>query len=131
MTVKCLTTPTKLSVVEMFNNKTHTIEDLVYLTGKSRRTVIRVLEDAGVDPKIHRRNRKPKYTVLTDQLEFESAVVNMDLEAFIDRHLPPTNAILNIKQLDTELRAIVNPPKKPGFFARFMNKIFTNFPIYG
>ncbi len=59
MTVKCLNDNAKAVIVELFVSQRYTLNDLVRLYGKSRRTVIRVLEDAGVDPGVKHRPPKP------------------------------------------------------------------------
>jgi len=67
MTVKCLTEPVKNGIVEAFKEKSLTIDQMVSCTGRSRRTIIRVLEDAGIDPGIHRRPGRKSKKVLTEQ----------------------------------------------------------------
>jgi len=79
MTVKCLNEDIKKSVVEAFNDKSLTIDQMVSVTGRSRRTIIRVLEDAGVDPGIHRRPGRSK-KVLTEQTSMELDTRFMPLE---------------------------------------------------
>ena len=59
MTVKCLNTLQQECIVTSFVNKTHNIDALARTFGRSRRTIIRVLEDAGIDPGIRRRMPKP------------------------------------------------------------------------
>ena len=62
MTVKCLTEGQQRTLVDLFTHSGTPIEELVVYYDRSRRTIIRVLEDHGVDPKIHRRpgRSKPK-----------------------------------------------------------------------
>jgi len=57
MTVKCLLDFEKTAICRSFQQEVP-ISDLAPYWGVSRRTIIRVLEEAGIDPKIHRRNRK-------------------------------------------------------------------------
>ena len=56
MTVKCLK-PFEQRALGMSFKQGIPINDLATFWDVSRRTVIRVLEDQGIDPKIHRRNR--------------------------------------------------------------------------
>lgn len=56
MTVKCLLDFEKTAICRSFQQEVP-ISDLAPYWGVSRRTIIRVLEEAGIDPKIHRRNR--------------------------------------------------------------------------
>ena len=58
MTVKCLTNTQKSHIVQDFRDGFYDIPSLCYQYEISRRTIIRVLEEAGVDPKIRRRARK-------------------------------------------------------------------------
>ena len=60
MTVKCLDKATQLAVVTDFTQCLSNIDEMASFLGVSRRTIIRVLEDAGVEPGIKRRQRKPK-----------------------------------------------------------------------
>lgn len=58
MTVKCLNSVDKSAIVFAFTQTTHTdFDSLASNFGVSRRTIIRVIEEAGVDPKIRRRKR--------------------------------------------------------------------------
>lgn len=59
MTVKCLTDDEKSVIAQRFSNKTHSIDEMAVIYQRSRRTIIRVLEDAGIDPGIRRRQAKP------------------------------------------------------------------------
>lgn len=56
MTVKCLLDFEKTAICRSFQQEVP-ISDLAPYWGVSRRTIIRVLEEAGIDPKIHRRSR--------------------------------------------------------------------------
>lgn len=67
MTVKCLSKEYQKTIVNQFQSGA-TIDALVIFWGRSRRTIIRVLEDHSVDPKIHRRpGRKSKATKLLEE----------------------------------------------------------------
>jgi len=65
MTVKCLSKNTQLAVVSDFLQGHATIEGLAVQQGVSRRTIVRVLEDGGVEPGIKRRPgaRKPRQPI--------------------------------------------------------------------
>lgn len=56
MTVKCIDEHTQLQVCHMFRHENSTITDLSYEFKVSRRTIIRVLEQHGIDPQIKSRN---------------------------------------------------------------------------
>lgn len=71
MTVKCLHETYKRAVVTLFVDHKYPIGDLARIYEVSRRTIIRVLEDAGVDPGIKRRVRKPKFPALIDLAKLE------------------------------------------------------------
>lgn len=58
MTVRCLNIQQKRFAIEMFESKIFGLDDIAYRLEVSRRTVIRVLEEAGIDPGIRRRTRK-------------------------------------------------------------------------
>lgn len=55
MTVKCLHVRDKVYIVNSFISGTITINDLADSFLRSRRTIIRVLEEYGVDPGVKRR----------------------------------------------------------------------------
>ena len=61
MTVKCLTSQQKAHVTSMFDCGLNTINELAQMHQVSRRTIIRVLEEAGIDPGI--RHRTPKQPI--------------------------------------------------------------------
>lgn len=66
MTVRSLSTPAKLVIAQAFTQRNRTINELAAFYGKSRRTIIRALEEQGIDPGIKKRGpRKPKEGVLT------------------------------------------------------------------
>lgn len=58
MTVKCIKPVDKAYIVDAFVAKTQTITQLAELYGRSRRTIVRVLEDHGIDPGIRRRRQQ-------------------------------------------------------------------------
>lgn len=58
MTVKSIPQFRKNAIVECFVNKHHTINELAAIYQRHRRTIIRVLEEAGVDPGIKHRVKK-------------------------------------------------------------------------
>lgn len=58
MTVRCLPTNDQLLVCHRFQHENADITDLSYEFKVSRRTIIRVLEEAGIDPQIRRRTKK-------------------------------------------------------------------------
>ena len=58
MSVKCLTADAQRNIVEAFEGRLFNINTLAELYGVSRRTVIRVLKEAGVDPCIATRSKK-------------------------------------------------------------------------
>lgn len=60
MTVKCIPAKDQESLVYCYKYCHYKIEDLMRITGKSRRTVQRMLEDAGLEPIKHRRHYKTK-----------------------------------------------------------------------
>ena len=57
MTVKCLNGVEKAAVQYRFQHLNTSITTLSYEFKVSRRTIIRVLEEGGLDPKIHRRGK--------------------------------------------------------------------------
>lgn len=57
MTVKSLSRLDKAYIVSAFNAKTMTINELARLYNRHRTTIIRVLEEAGVEPGIRRRKK--------------------------------------------------------------------------
>ena len=59
MAVKCLNPLQKEVIATSFLNRTHSIEELVATFRRSRRTIIRVLEEASIEPGIKRRIPKP------------------------------------------------------------------------
>lgn len=67
MTVKCINELQKEVMAAAFFNKLLTVEDLMQTSGKSRRTVMRVLEEAGVAPPV--RKRKAKVSVVQQNLD--------------------------------------------------------------
>lgn len=63
MTVICINSSNKEFICNAFKNQTHTIDELVFIFGKSRRTMIRVLEEQDIDPGIRTRSaKKPQPT---------------------------------------------------------------------
>lgn len=63
MTVKCLTDAEKVELASAFSMGAP-INFLAEINGCSRRTVIRTLEEIGIEPGIKRRRRQPKPTPL-------------------------------------------------------------------
>ena len=63
MTVRCIPDFDKRYYAKCFISKAMTINEIAVETGTSRRTVIRMLEEQGVDPGIKRRPRKQKQEV--------------------------------------------------------------------
>lgn len=63
MTVKCLTDAEKVELASSFSMGA-SINFLAEINGCSRRTVIRTLEEIGINPGIKRRKRLPKPTPL-------------------------------------------------------------------
>jgi hypothetical protein len=55
----CLNAFEKEIITASFCNHDQSIDDLAYQYGRSRRTIIRVLEEMNVDPGIRRRKPKP------------------------------------------------------------------------
>jgi hypothetical protein len=60
MTVRSLNDGAKNYIIHCFNTKLRTIDQLGDDYSRSRRTIVRVLEEAGIDPGIKRRKRLPK-----------------------------------------------------------------------
>lgn len=60
MTVKCLDQEAKEQILLGFTSGYYDIWELASIHKRSRRTIIRVLEDANVDPGIKRRHRRTK-----------------------------------------------------------------------
>ena len=76
MPVKCLGPNEKDYILENFHAKTYTINSLAYIFKVSRRTIIRVLEEGGIDPGIRRRKpASPEQTKL-DPLIFPDHMIN-------------------------------------------------------
>jgi hypothetical protein len=63
MTVKCLNELQKEVLVNSFQHHHQCIDSLAIFYDCSRRTVIRVLEEKGIDPGIKRRASKPRKPV--------------------------------------------------------------------
>lgn len=61
MTVKCIKPLDKTYIVHSFVHENTSINTLANLYGRSRRTIIRVLEENGVEPGIKRR---PRFVVI-------------------------------------------------------------------
>jgi len=80
MTVKCLDSYAQEAIVRQFNGGM-SISNLVIYWRCSRRTIIRVLEDAGVDPKIRRRPGRGKLTIMpTEQTVLQLAQAECALD---------------------------------------------------
>ncbi len=89
MTVKCLLDFEKTAICRSFQQEVP-ISDLTAYWGVSRRTIIRVLEEAGIDPKIHRRNRKRSAAAETALERGERAHTDLThLPAFQIPHYSP------------------------------------------
>ncbi len=102
MTVKCLSDAAKAHIVNeyLFNPTSHTINRMVLYWGHSRRTIIRVLEEKGIDPGVKRRVKKP---IKEEQFVFDTAVVR--------------------RSSDQEVLAVIMHPEpmpKPSWFRRVM-----------
>ena len=61
MTVKCLKEVDQAYIVDCFTAKTATINELATMFGRSRRTIIRVLEEHSIDPGIIPRGPRGPY----------------------------------------------------------------------
>lgn len=72
MTVKCLSEGAKHHIASSFSYHVYTINQLAIMYGRSRRTIIRVLEEQGVDPGVKHRVKKP---IEEEQFVFDTAVV--------------------------------------------------------
>lgn len=71
MTVKKLTQEQKDSICGYVRSGIYEYNTMATAFGVSRRTIIRAVEEAGLDPKIHRRKKSPEpLTVEQQQLEF-------------------------------------------------------------
>ena len=66
MTVKCINELQKEVLASSFANKQLTLEDLMATTGRSRRTIMRMLEEAGVAPAVRKRKAKENTASQTD-----------------------------------------------------------------
>ena len=75
MTVKCLSDNQKRYLVEMFESKIFEINDIAYRLEVSRRTVIRVLEEKGIDPGIRRRSPKPAQETQPELEEIQQPMI--------------------------------------------------------
>ena len=92
MTVKCLKPHTKQTIVNAHAQGV-TIDYMATFWGKSRSTIIRVLEENDVDPGIKRRKRKakpapeqlplPGYQIMTETA--------MEASGYSPLAIPPTN----------------------------------------
>lgn len=68
MTVKCIADIDKADIVFLFSNGSQGINKLALIYGRSRRTIIRVLEEQDIDPGV--KHRKPK-AMLVKQVDIE------------------------------------------------------------
>lgn len=82
MTVKCLNPGQKFAIVHEFQVLGAQIDDMAAYYGRSRRTIIRVLEEAGVDPGIRRRT-KP-----ADSSQLQQPLPTFNREGFKELVLP-------------------------------------------
>ena len=60
MTVRCIKQVDKAYIAQTFATKTQTVAELAMTFGRSRRTIVRVLEDECVNPCLRIRKIKPK-----------------------------------------------------------------------
>lgn len=63
MTVKSLSETQKDYIVSTFLNQVHSINDLATMYKRHRRTIIRALEERGVDPGVKHRTPKPRAVI--------------------------------------------------------------------
>lgn len=69
MTVKCIKQEEKEYLLSCYSPLLNNVDQLMQMSGRSRRTVVRLLEEAGHQPVKHRRpNRKAKEIALPPQL---------------------------------------------------------------
>ena len=82
MTVKCLTKTDQLIICNMFLCGTE-INYLAEQFDRSRRTIIRVLEDANLDPGIRRRKSKPRKApeTVTPQATIDHSLLQVEMLA--------------------------------------------------
>jgi transposase len=74
MTVKCLNSLEKTLIVDSFLAGYQSIDEMATMYNRSRRTIIRVLEEQDVDPKIRRRN--PPQPDRQQKLALKPVVIN-------------------------------------------------------
>jgi transposase len=63
MTVKSLNYLDKAYIITAFTAKTKTINELAEIYGRHRTTIVRVIEEQGIDPGIRRRKAKKKLNI--------------------------------------------------------------------
>jgi hypothetical protein len=100
MTVKCLSEAAKQNIAAGFSLHIYTINQLANMYVRSRRTIIRVLEEKGIDPGVKHRVKKP---IKEEQFVFDTAVVR--------------------RSSDQEVLAVIMHPEpmpKPSWFRRVM-----------
>lgn len=74
MTVKCLSDYNKATIRSDFVHNGSTLESLALEHGRSRRTIIRTLEEAGIDPGVKKRKprlSKVNYESVTGRMPFD------------------------------------------------------------
>ena len=87
MTVKCLLKATQQTICERFEAKTDTINQLADLYGRSRRTIIRVLEDHGIDAGVKPRNKQLTMSMIATSAEFNRIVAGSGKQASLTKPL--------------------------------------------
>lgn len=75
MTIKCLSDAQQTEMAFNFANKLLNLEELSFIYGVSRRTVMRVLTEKNVAPFTHKRVHKPKQQPLTVQIGLDEIKV--------------------------------------------------------
>jgi len=91
MTVKCIPKATQQAIVTDFQQGLGTIGGMADFLGVSRRTIIRVLEDHGVEPGIKRRPgaQKPRKPIATEAqavMDYQEPLSDSLETAFFDIH---------------------------------------------
>lgn len=100
MTVKCINAEDQAQMVLNYSSGLCSIEDLMLLSGKSRRTIQRMLEDAGFDPIVHRRHRRTKAEMLlaAKQIDMQFSttgrVNHLRIMDLVDTKIPFQHVIL-------------------------------------
>ena len=112
MTVKCLSEVNKTYIADCFTAKTQTITELAYTFKRHRTTIVRVLEEQGIDPGIRRRSKRTK------SVSFDGS---QDTVPMIHQNTTTTDLGYGQSMVDVVARG--TKTQKPSIWQRFEAKI--------